>query len=378
MADRMLVVDDDESVLELCATTFRLDGWQVETADCGDHAVKLLDGAAFDLVLTDLLMPGKLDGQGVVRAVKGRFPDTEVVVMTAAPTLDTAINTLKDGAADYVIKPFETGHLKLVVQRVIESGRLRRALGTERAMRQELSTAYAELQKVESLKESFLSRISHELRTPLSEVVASVALLEIGGNDAAKVQKYIAICKSGAEKLDRTLSDLLAFVELQGDWVVGRREAVDLQALCREAAAKLEPLWRPRRVSVEVRFEAGMPPVSGDRALLARAIEQLLQNAVLFNREGGKVTLEGSVREGSVYLSVTDTGEGIPEAEFERIFDSFYQIANYLTRKVGGMGLGLAITRRIAEAHGGHIGVSSKVGEGSTFKVRLPVEAPRP
>ncbi|MCX5789119.1 MAG: HAMP domain-containing sensor histidine kinase, partial [Elusimicrobia bacterium] len=268
-------------------------------------------------------------------------------------------------------------HLKLVVQRVLESGRLRRELGAERAMRKELATAYAELQKVEELKESFLSRISHELRTPLSEVAASVALLELAGGDLAKIQKYVAICKSGADKLDRALSDLLAFVELQGQPVVGRREAVDLQALCREAAAKLEPLWRPRRLSVEVRFEEGMPPVSGDRALLARAIEHLLQNAVLFNREGGKVTLEGSVREGSVYLSVSDTGEGIPESEFERIFDSFYQIANYLTRKVGGMGLGLAITRRIVEAHGGHVGVKSKVGEGSTFRVRLPVEPPR-
>ena len=201
MADRLLIVDDEESVLDLCATTFRLDGWQVEAVESGDRAVKMLEGgAAFDVVLTDLFMPGKVDGQALVRAVKARCPNTDVVVMTAAPTLENAVNTLKDGAADYVVKPFEPGHLKLVVQRVLESGRLRRELSAERAMRQELETAYAQLQKVEELKESFLSRISHELRSPLSEVITSLSLLEEGtpAADPKRFERYLGLCKGGA------------------------------------------------------------------------------------------------------------------------------------------------------------------------------------
>ena len=159
--------------------------------------------------------------------------------------------------------------------------------------------------------------------------------------------------------------------------MVDKREPVDLAALCRDEAEKLKPLWQPRGLKVDILIPADLPAVSGDRALLARALEHLIHNAVLFNREGGTVTLAAEVRDGSVYLSVSDTGEGIPPEEFERVFDSFYQIANYLTRKVGGLGLGLAITRSIVEAHGGHIGVTSKLGEGTTFRVRLPVTAPK-
>lgn len=375
------MIDDDESVRELCCVAFRLEGFEVEAADSGEKGVARLEGPPFDVVLTDLFMPGKLDGQGVVRAVKARYPSTEVVVMTAVPTLRSAIATLKDGASDYVVKPFETDHLKVVVRRALEYRRMRRELDTERSMRQELASAYAELQKVEELKESFLSRISHELRTPLSELLTAVDLMEqIAGttSDPRKLEKYLTLSKAGAKRLETTLSDLLAFVELQRQQTLQQVRPVDLEVLCRESVAKLRPLWEPRRLQVKIRFDAGSTHVAGDAALLARALEHLLHNAIVFNREGGRVSAEGKVEGPSVLLSIADTGEGIPEGEFDKIFDSFYQVANYLTRKVGGLGLGLAITRRIVEAHGGEIAVTSRVGEGTAFRVRFPLPAPEP
>ena len=378
MAERILVVDDDESLVELCAAAFRLDGLEVETAPGGEQALQRVEQGSFDLVVSDLMMPGKLDGLGLLRALKARFPSLEVVMMTASPTLRTAIAALKDGASDYIIKPFETDHLRLVARRALENRRLKAELAAERSMRQELASAYAELQKVEQLKESFLARIGHELRTPLSEMLAAADLMEAGSADGEKMEKYVALSKSGARRLDRVLSDLLAYVELQRKPDIEKRQPVSLESLCREAAAKLKPIWEPRGVEIELRFDANVPAVSGNAALLARAIEHLIQNAVLFNREKGKITVSGKSDGESVRLSVADTGEGIPESEFDRIFDSFYQIASYLTRKVGGLGLGLAIVRRIVEAHGGRIDVSSRVGEGTTFRVQLPIAAKIP
>ncbi|MBI4346877.1 MAG: response regulator [Elusimicrobia bacterium] len=378
MPDRLLIVDDDESLQELCAAAFKLDGYHVEVASSGEGGLKKLDAAPFDLVVTDLFMPGKLDGAGLVRAVKARFPSTEVIVMTAVPTLKTAISTLKDGASDYVIKPFETDHLRVIARRALEQRRLRRELDTERAMRQELATAYKELQKVEELKESFLARISHELRTPLSELLTAVELMEQAAGsttDPQKLSRYIGLSKQGATRMERTLSDLLAFVELQRRPLVEKGKEVSIAGVCRDVVERLKPLTEPRGIHVELKFPDGLPNVVGDPELLQRAFEHLIHNAAVFNKDKGRITLNARAEAGSIYLDVSDTGEGIPQEEFERIFDSFYQIASYLTRKVGGLGLGLAITRRIVEAHGGHIDVTSKVGEGTTFRVRLPFKA---
>lgn len=377
MPERVLVVDDDESLQDLCATAFRLDGYAVDVASSGEEALKRLDAASYDLVLTDLFMPGKVDGSGVVRAVKGRFPSTEVIVMTAVPTLRTAIGTLKDGASDYVIKPFETDHLRVIARRALDHRKLRRELDSERAMRQELASAYQELQKVEELKESFLARVSHELRTPLSELLTAVELMEQAAGsttDKEKLERYVALSKTGAARMERILSDLLAFVELQKRPVIEGGQPVAVAPLCREVVDKFKPLWEPRGLKVEFKIPPDLPAVSGDPALLGRALEHLLHNAIVFNRDNGRITLEARAEAGNVYLDLSDTGEGIPETEFDRIFDSFYQIANYLTRKVGGLGLGLAITRRIAEAHGGFVDVTSKVGQGTTFRLRLPAK----
>lgn len=376
MAERVLVVDDDEGLLDLCATSFQLAGYQVEKASSGEGGLKRLDAAAFDLVLTDLFMPGKVDGHGLLRAIKGRFPSTEVIVMTAVPTLKTAIDSLKDGACDYVIKPFETDHLMVIARRALEARRLRRELDGERAMRQELAEAYKELQKVEQLKESFLARISHELRTPLSELMAAVELMEEAAGppaDSEKLVRYVRLSKAGAARMERVVSDLLAFVELQRRTVVEGSQPVELELVCRKAAEKLRPLIERQRLGFELQFPAGLAPVAGNEELLTQAFEHVIHNAIIFNKEGGKITLQAWEQAGSVYVDVSDTGEGIPEQEFDRIFDSFYQIADYLTRRVGGLGLGLAITRRIVEAHGGHIDVTSRLGKGTTFQLRLPL-----
>mgnify|MGYP001572502879 CR=1 FL=1 len=148
---------------------------------------------------------------------------------------------------------------------------------------------------------------------------------------------------------------------------------VNLRALCERTVERLKPLWQPRGIKMTVNFSASMKTIPGDEALLSQALNHLVNNAILFNRPGGSVRIEGVMDLDEARLTFSDTGEGIPESEFAKIFDSFYQVANFLTRKVDGIGLGLSITRRIVEAHGGHIRVMSKLNEGTTFTVRLPV-----
>lgn len=375
--ESILVVDDDESLLELCAIGLSRLGYDVSKADHGETALKSIDSKDYDLILTDFHMPGSIDGFGVLKAAKTKHSDTEVIVMTAMPTLQTAISTLKEGASDFIIKPFKFDHLSVVVRKCLDNRILRQELSNERALRGELENAYKELQKVEQLKESFLARVSHEIRTPLSQVLLALQILdeavekETQGN---RSRQYLNLAMAGANRLDKTMTDLLGFVDLQRQPELGKIGPCDLQCICEEVSEKLKPISIAKKVSISINFEPAAAKAIGDPLLLSQAFQHLIHNGILFNKEGGSVRVEGKLSGERIRVQVIDNGDGIPQNEFKNIFDSFYQIALYLTRKVEGLGLGLAITRRIIEAHGGEIVVGSKEGEGSTFTILLPRE----
>lgn len=379
MSERILVVDDDEGLLEVCEVGLKQAGYAVTTANSGDAAVEVLDKAVFDLVLADLNMPGNIDGTALVWETRKRHRSTEVIIITGVPSLHSAIATMKNGAFDYIIKPFDIEHLKVVVRRCFDHRRLQRDLASEQAIRRELEAAYIELQKVERLKESILARVSHEFKTPLSSIAMAISMLdELGGQRSIwrgadeKAKRMIDVAGAGVRKLERTVSDLVAFAEMGKQFILEEKVPVNLEEVCRGVVDRLEPFWKPHHLDVKVRFEPGVKRVPGSSELLGRAFEHLVHNAIVFNREAGHVHVEGRMDRGRVEVAIKDTGQGIPESEFDKIFDSFYQIANYMTREVDGLGLGLAITRRILESHGGEVTVTSRKGEGTTFLVRLP------
>ena len=221
MLESILVVDDDEELLLYCGTLLKSAGYDVSTFNRAQELLSRLGSKPADLVLTDLQMPGAIDGRGVVQNVKASHPNTEVMIMTAAPTLDTAISTLKDGAYDYVIKPFDEASLINAVRRCLDHRRLRHDLASERALRSELEAAYKDLQKVEELKEAFLSRFNHEIRTPMAEFLMALATLDEAVSALAEPQrkaalkKLVSVAKRGGERLKDTLTSLLSYSDLK-------------------------------------------------------------------------------------------------------------------------------------------------------------------
>jgi len=370
--ESILIVEDDDSWLELCGTLLRAEGFEVRTAQNKHQALKAVDARDFDLVLTDLCLPAEEDGRGVVSGVKARRPGTDVILMTASPTLQTAISVLKDGAYDYIIKPFQADYLKAVIDRCLAARRSKAELSVERQLREEVQAAYSELKKLEKLKEAFLSRISHELNTPLAEALMAMSLLEATLPEGAKTWDKARMADAAVKKLQSIVRDLLDFVDLQHDDFQLEREELSLAGLIEETAKEEAPLLEKRGVTLSVSIPADLPPVSGDPRLLKRAFRQLLLNAIHFNKPGGRVEVAAKAWEQWVFLHFLDEGEGVPEGKKDEIFDSFYQMADYMTRRVGGLGLGLAITRKILEAHKGSISVEARKEQGSDFKVCLP------
>jgi signal transduction histidine kinase len=372
---RVLVVDDEESVRALCRRTLAGPDRRVRTAPDAASALERLREERADVVLTDLSMPGAMDGAALTEEIRRLYPETDVIVMTGYPALETAVPTLKSGAYDYLVKPFSPEFLRSTVSRCFGKRQLKAELGRERRLREELQAAYQELQKVEGMKDGFLARVNHELRTPLAPIVLALRMLEaeaLGG----RAKRFVGIVRESVDRLRETIEALLLFAEIRQPDPGFYRTELELGAVMRRLVETYRPIWEERGVAVEVVWPAG-----GDRAwacpkLVEAAFSHLLLNAVQFNRRGGRVSIEGRSSGDGWLVSVADTGAGIPADKIGRVFDTFYQTAEYLTREVGGLGLGLSIVRRVAELHGGTVTVRSREGEGSRFELWLPVREP--
>lgn len=371
--ERILVVDDDDVWLDFCRLALEQAGFAPATALSGNEALKAVESAEFDLVFTDLQMPPPGDGKAVTLGVKARWPATDVVLMTASPTVDSAVAVLKDGACDYLIKPFPAEALTAVAERILEARRHRAELAVERRLREELEAAYGELKRLDKLKEGFLARVSHELNTPLAATLLAIGLLEEEAPEGDPLHRHVARAKDAATRLRAVVEDLLAFVDLQKPDHEVRGEPTQLGRIVEEAAAAIERLAKTKGLTLTVEVPPDLPSIRIHAGLVRKALDHLLKNAVYFNKPGGTITVAARRLQHWISVSVADTGDGIPEAEQDRVFDTFYQVAEYMTRRVGGLGLGLALVKRIVESHKGRVRLESKPGAGTTVHIQFPL-----
>lgn len=230
-----------------------------------------------------------------------------------------------------------------------------------------------EQRRVDALRRDFVANASHELKTPVSGIQAlSEALCVTFDRDPERAGALVERLVGEAERLGALVRDLLDLHRLE-DSADLRRGLVDLAALVRREVERLEPLGAQRAVSVEVDLpdRALMGGVEEDLRLI---VANLLDNAVGYNRSGGKVVVRLGRVDAAWQLDVHDTGIGIARHDLDRIFERFYRVDVARSRATGGTGLGLSIVRHATERHGGKVTVDSVLGEGTTFHVVLPVE----
>ncbi|MFA6317527.1 MAG: hybrid sensor histidine kinase/response regulator [Elusimicrobiota bacterium] len=366
----ILVVDDDQDLLFMCAKLLRAEGYPVEEASSGSQALEKLV-AHYDIVLTDLMMPG-MSGIELLRGVKARSPSTDVILMTGAPSLDTAIEAVKEGAYDYIRKPVTKDELRTVLRRCSEARATKEELATEKHLREELQAAYQELKRMEQLKEGFICRVSHELRTPMAQILGCIEAAARNQGDAQCSAEKLKTALDGAQRLREVVEDIVSFAEIQDPGMDVDKSDVEVAPVIQKVVEETSPEWKARGIKVSAFMASEPVHVMADRELISKALRHLVLNAIRFNRPNGAVDIVVQSSPTGVEFAIKDTGEGVPLDQRLTIFDAFYQIADFMTRKVRGLGLGLALVKRIAEAHGGSVSVESTPGEGSTFWFRLP------
>ncbi len=248
-----------------------------------------------------------------------------------------------------------------------------------------------ELRRLERMRQDFVANVSHELKTPLSVIKACIeTLLEGAADDAQHRGGFLQQIADQADRLHALILDLLSLARIEGGMEVFQFQDVPLAPLvaatlerhrARAEARKqiLEAAGEPRGVSPRVQ-QPGEPRGVSPRVIAAWADEEavqeildnLIDNAVKYTPEGGRIQVRWHAANGEVCLEVADTGIGIPEQDLPRIFERFYRVDKARSRELGGTGLGLSIVKHLAQAMHGNVSATSKVGQGTTFTVRLP------
>jgi signal transduction histidine kinase len=255
----------------------------------------------------------------------------------------------------------------------IQNARLFRNIEEQR---QQLEIANEKLREIDRLKSSFLSNVSHELRTPLTAIggIAENLLDGMTGELNAKQARYITGIKDSGDRLARLINDLLDLSAIEANRIKITPSSFSLDDLVYKVAEMLKPVAEVKSVALEVpaRNERIMARADCDRII--QVLTNLVINAVKFTPPGGRIalTLEPLIEGNWLQVNVTDSGPGIPTTEMENIFDEFYQISPSDGQKTEGVGLGLAICKRLVEMHGGAIWVDSVPGRGSSFHFTLP------
>ncbi len=233
------------------------------------------------------------------------------------------------------------------------------------------------LERLERVRQEFLSNVSHELRTPLTAILAFVETLEAGAiEETENSRRFLSIIRRNATRMHTLIDDILELSAIEAGNVRVQPTETELRPLVNEVVTSLAAKASSRGITVNncVGPEAR---VFADPRRLEQMLTNLVDNAIKFNREGGSVSVR--FENGSqTRILVQDTADGIPAHHLERLFERFYRIDRARSREMGGTGLGLAIVKHLARAHGGEVSVESKLGEGSIFAIDLPRPAAHP
>lgn len=375
---RILIVDDERDLVAALCHTLTAHGYFTAGAASGAQALEVLHAAAaddasrFDVLITDLMMPG-LDGIALLRAAHAIDGALMGIVMTGHGTIDTAVEAMKGGAFDYILKPFNLSIAMPAISRALAVRRLRLENATlvqQVANRTaELLTANGDLRGANKELEAFAHSVSHDLRQPLSQIAGFAEFLmgEKAGPLNGKQKELLGDIHAGGIRLLRLIEDLLLFSRSSQQPL--EKQTVDMEALVREVLQTLQTTEPDRRTELRV---GPLPQASGDPALLRQVLANLLSNAFKFSRHVANPAIEVTGRSGpgETTFCIRDNGAGFDRDRAQGLFSIFQRFHD--DAEFEGTGVGLSIVQRIVERHGGTVAARSAAGQGAAFTFTLP------
>lgn len=381
----VVIIDDDPNILELTSLILSRRGFRVFTAQCAREGLDIISLHSAELVLLDYMMP-EVDGLSALRQIKSRFPDTYVVMFTGRGSEEVAVDLMKAGASEYILKPFNNRNLVERLENVLkireielnnkelqlEHGRLLQEIEMwNRDLQKRVREKSDALQKaqneiVQSEKLAALGYLSagmaHEIRNPLNSISLFIQLMRQNTNDPDQLEYQGKILKE-VDRVDLIIRKLLD---------ASRRTRtitsdVQINEVIDNALEVFSPQIEDRKIQVERRYHVVPSPIKADHAELEQIFTNLFLNAMDEMIDGGRLEIDISELKDSVVVRVGDSGRGIPESILPSIFEPFF------STKTRGTGMGLPVVQRIARMYEGSIVVERTSPEGTVFRLEFPV-----
>ncbi len=422
---KILLVDDEELILKLTRTTLAGEGLEIIEADCGEKALEMTRKLKPDLVILDVNLPD-IDGFEVCRQIKSD-PGTagvKVIILTGLINGNLEESGIEAGADSLFTKPFspidllarlrslildageeseagsphepkeEVHRAKAPIpkaggvfptsrqleemkadQLLIYATDLSRLHQQELERSRELKGAYAKLKEMEKMKDIFIALVSHELRTPLSIIKGYLYLLQEVLNKAAieqDVSGFMNPITRATDRLENLIGELLDFSRMKSGLMTFEKKEINIPDFLKLCLNDFKSAFDEKNIHIDLDVENAFRPIKADHERLREAFSHFIKNALNFTPPGGSFRVQHRDEGIWVELRFIDNGEGIPDDKIDKVFNPFYQSADFMTRSVGGMGLGLPIAKHIIEDHGGNIRIETSPGQGTTFIIRLP------
>lgn len=368
---KILVVEDEELIRDIFKQSLENLGFSVETAEDGKTALELCQQNTYQIVTTDINMP-VMDGITLLKHIKSRWPFIEVIVVSGYASIENAIDALKIGAFDFILKPVNFDHLKLVIKKCYQ----KISWQTESF---ELKEKNLQLKELSEMKDKFLSITNHEIRTPLMIIKGYLEILEsqlenLNDDD----EEILDIIKKTTENLSDTVERMHMLSQVsKGDWI-GEENDVDITKTIQDVYSDLARLFQHRNIEVILNLPADSLLVKGNLFAIKLIIRELLQNALKFTQNEGEVEIKLTELQDEVVLNVKDNGIGIPYNKQNLIFTDFYEVQDVMNHKSskeefkgGGMGIGLSLVKEIVNSLKGTIQFYSEPNDGTTFIIHF-------
>ena len=382
---KILIVDDEVVILELTSIILKNHGYDVLTAREAVTGIDLVRTTVPDLVLLDYMMPG-VDGLSALKQIRASYPDSYVVMFTGKGSEELAVELMKAGASDYVLKPFNNQDLLERIEYVLRVRAVemenRKLLQEKEQLLEEIAAWNQELERrveektaalrrfqaefVQSEKLAALGYLSagmaHEIRNPLNSIALLVQLLQSGMTEQERHEYSEKVLKE-IDRIDEILGKLLH--ASKGPRFEVREVSID--QVLQTALEVFKPQTELHNIDVVVEHRAVPPPIPADPTELEHVFTNLFANAIHEMQGKGTLRVQLDHDDRQIIVRVSDTGRGIPSEHLSSIFDPFF------STKRSGSGMGLAFVRRIVKTHHGKIEVEKSDGNGTTFCLRFPM-----
>ncbi len=358
---KILIIDDEEVVIDSCAQILRGSHYNLATAMNGDQGLKLVTEFQPDLVYVDLKMPG-ISGLEVLERIRELDSNIVTIVITGYATVSSAVEAMKNGAYDFLPKPFTPDEFRMITQRGLD----RRRLGLETILLR---------REKEMLRENFAAIVSHELKSPLAAVQQNLFGLEFELEDKLdeEQKEKIARMKSKINDLINLIHTWLRVISVDVKKLQESFKPTSIAAVIAKAVENVQPQAIRKNIEIVPSVQEPLNLVNGDEGTLVEVVGNILGNGIKFSREGSRILVKAEEKDKAITVTIFDSGIGISKEDLPYIFEDFYTgDTGEVVEKSSG--LGLAISKRIVEAHNGSIAVESELGKGSTFTICLPVK----